>query len=271
MPTSSLQTNDSNAPPKVAYVATPGHRSVPVLEVLLELGCDVRVFVPNADHFVGRRIHYWNPGWLRPARLFLRVLDKLVSRPPVTKAGTMTLTQKCELDGIPVNVVQGDARLNAMTEEFSTLGIDWIVINNYPFLIGQKLLRAFAGRVINFHSSLLPGYRGLNQSFRILANLEPVGGVSLHFVEEGADTGHLIGQKSFDLPAEADIEYYRSCVATGSAEVLRSAWPDLMSGSTGTPQADVDQTTVIIDERTARILRWMNRARRRLGLEVRKI
>ena len=165
----------------------------------------------------------------------------------------------------------GHSRLNDSVDYFAELNIDLVVVNNYPFLIGGAFLDKFSGRVVNFHSSYLPSYRGLNQSLRILANLEPTGGVTLHFVKPGADTGNIIAQERFALPPDANLTYYKEQVAEGAARILRDSWPHLQAGTSGTPQSQTDQPVVIIDERTSRVLRWLNKQRRRFGLPLRKI
>ena len=114
-------------------------------------------------------------------------------------------------------------------------------------------------------------YRGLNQSLRILANLEPTGGVTLHFVEPGADTGSIIAQERIALPPDANFTYYKEKVAEGAARILRDSWPRLQAGTSGTPQSHTDQPVVIIDEPTSRVLRWLNKQRRSFGLPLRNI
>jgi folate-dependent phosphoribosylglycinamide formyltransferase PurN len=242
---------------------------VPVLNVLLELGCTPLVYVPNEKHFEGRRVPFWQPGWMGLARRILRVKDKLF--PPKALEAGETLIERCLAIGITVNTVPGNSRLDDSIDYFAALGVDLVVVNNYPFLIGRLFLEHFSKRVVNFHSSYLPSYRGLNQSLRILANLEPTGGVTLHYIDPGADTGNIIAQERFALPPDADLEFYKEQVAKGAARLLRDAWPGLRAGTAGTPQTDPDQPVVIIDEPTSRVLRWLNKLRRRVGLAPKRI
>jgi methionyl-tRNA formyltransferase len=203
------------------------------------------------------------------ARRILRVIDRLF--PPIPHQPGETLAQRCRAEGIDIHTVPGDSRLSDSVDHFADLNVDLVVVNNYPFLIGRVFLEKFSGRVVNFHSSFLPSYRGLNQSLRILANLEPTGGVTLHYIEPGADTGSIIAQERFVLPLDADIEFYKEQVAEGAARLLRNSWRSLQEGTSGTPQSDTDQAVVIIDETTARVLRWLNNQRRKFGLPAKKI
>jgi methionyl-tRNA formyltransferase len=203
------------------------------------------------------------------ARRVLRVIDKIF--PPKAPPKSKSLAERCQTEGIKVHTVPGNSRLDDSVDHFAALDIDLVVVNNYPFLISREFLNYFPGRVVNFHSSYLPSYRGLNQSLRILANLEPTGGVTLHFIEPGADTGNIVAQERFLLPADADLDYYKEQVAVGAARILREAWPSLEAGTLGKPQPHTDQPVVIIDEPTSRVLRWMNIQRCRIGLLPKKI
>lgn len=254
---------------RVLYLTTTSPRAVPVLETLLDLGCDVLVYVPDDNLFSGRTVRYWQPGWMPVARRILRLLDRV--RPRRREPGGKSLAGFCEERNISVHRVPGDARLDEAADRFATRAIDWVVVNNYPFLIGQRFIEQFPGRIVNFHSSFLPYYRGLNQSLRILANLEERGGVTLHFVARGSDTGNIVGRESFPLPRNADLAYYQACVAEGAARILRDAWPRLREGTTGTEQPDTEQSHVVIDEPTSRVLRWLNLQRRRLRLPIKRI
>jgi folate-dependent phosphoribosylglycinamide formyltransferase PurN len=254
---------------RVLYITTPAPRAVPVLNTMLELGCTPVVYVPNEEHFESRDVSFWQPRWMGIARRVLRIIDRF--SPQTTSDPGETLAQRCRTAGIDVHTVPGESRLDDSVDHFAELNIDLVVVNNYPFLIGRAFLAHFCGRVVNFHSSYLPSYRGLNQSLRILANLDPTGGVTLHFVEPGADTGNIIAQERFTLPSDANLAYYKRQVAEGTARIFRDAWPLLQAGTSGTAQPNTDQSAVVINEPTSRVLRWLNKQRRRFGLPLTKI
>jgi phosphoribosylglycinamide formyltransferase 1 len=72
--------------------------------------------------------------------------------------------------------------------------IDFIVLAGYMRLIGETLLSQFKGKIVNIHPSLLPSFPGLDavgQAFR--AGVK-VTGVTVHYVDEGMDTGPIIDQ-----------------------------------------------------------------------------
>lgn len=63
-------------------------------------------------------------------------------------------------------------------------------------------------RLINIHPSLLPAYPGLNSYQRAFENGEPQGGVTLHLVDEGVDSGPILMQQSFERLEEETFESF---------------------------------------------------------------
>jgi phosphoribosylglycinamide formyltransferase-1 len=74
------------------------------------------------------------------------------------------------------------------------LEIDFIVLAGYMKLVGPTLLTAFAGKIINIHPSLLPAFPGKNAIGDALEYGVRVTGITIHFVDEGVDTGPIINQ-----------------------------------------------------------------------------
>lgn len=78
--------------------------------------------------------------------------------------------------------------------------VDLIVLAGYMRLIGSVLLKEYQGRIINLHPSLLPAFTGkdaVKQAFNYGVKLT---GVTVHFVDEGLDTGPIITQRC--IPVE---------------------------------------------------------------------
>ena len=74
--------------------------------------------------------------------------------------------------------------------------VEFIVLAGYMRLIGPTLLQAFSIEMVNIHPSLLPAFPGkdaIGQAFH--ANVKMTG-VTIHFVDEGMDTGPIIAQSA---------------------------------------------------------------------------
>lgn len=77
--------------------------------------------------------------------------------------------------------------------------IEWIFLAGYMRLIGSTLLHAYEGKIINIHPSLLPKFPGLDAIGQALENKASVTGVTIHYVDEGMDTGPIIAQESLPI------------------------------------------------------------------------
>ena len=79
--------------------------------------------------------------------------------------------------------------------------IDLIVLAGYLVVIPEQMIRKYRNRIINVHPSLIPsfcgtGYYGLKVHEAVLARGVKVTGATVHFVDEGTDTGPIILQKA---------------------------------------------------------------------------
>jgi phosphoribosylglycinamide formyltransferase-1 len=74
------------------------------------------------------------------------------------------------------------------------------VLAGYMQLLSAQFLSAFPAGVINVHPALLPAFPGLDAVGQALAYAVKVFGVTVHFVDEGVDTGPVILQRAIELP-----------------------------------------------------------------------
>jgi phosphoribosylglycinamide formyltransferase 1 len=79
------------------------------------------------------------------------------------------------------------------------LDVSWIFLAGYMRLIGPTLLHTYKGRIVNIHPSLLPAFPGKNAIGQALEAGVKVTGVTIHFVDEGMDTGPIIAQREIDI------------------------------------------------------------------------
>lgn len=80
-------------------------------------------------------------------------------------------------------------------------GIDLVVLAGYLVILPENFVKAYEGRIINIHPSLIPshcgpGYYGLRVHESVLARGNKVTGATVHFVDEGTDSGPIILQKA---------------------------------------------------------------------------
>lgn len=73
--------------------------------------------------------------------------------------------------------------------------VQWIVLAGYMRIVGEDLLEAYPNKIINIHPSLLPSFPGKDAVEQALAAGVKVSGVTIHYVDEGIDTGPIIAQE----------------------------------------------------------------------------
>jgi phosphoribosylglycinamide formyltransferase-1 len=96
-----------------------------------------------------------------------------------------------------------------IAEELAKSRVEYLVLAGYMRLIGSTLLQLYPRRIINSHPSLLPHFPGKDAIGRALAAGAAETGVTVHYVDEGIDTGPVIAQERIAVvPGEgrADLE-----------------------------------------------------------------
>ena len=104
--------------------------------------------------------------------------------------------------------------------------VDLIVLAGFMRVLKGDFLRAFEGRIVNIHPSLLPSFPGLESWKQALDHGVKLTGCTVHFVDAGVDSGAIIGQQAVpvldnDTPEmlhhriqAAEHELYPKCIAT---------------------------------------------------------
>ena len=92
----------------------------------------------------------------------------------------------------------------AFLEKVNEYAPDLIVLAGFLVNIPPEMIRAYPNRIINIHPSLIPsfcgkGYYGLKVHEAVLARGVKVTGATVHFVDDGTDTGPILLQKSVDV------------------------------------------------------------------------
>jgi phosphoribosylglycinamide formyltransferase 1 len=92
----------------------------------------------------------------------------------------------------------------AMADWIEGQGADLVVLAGYMQLLSPSFVARFANRVINVHPALLPSFPGLDAVGQALRHGVRITGVSVHFVDEGVDSGPIILQRPVPVPADRD-------------------------------------------------------------------
>jgi phosphoribosylglycinamide formyltransferase 1 len=112
---------------------------------------------------------------------------------------------RAEMLGIPAFVISpksypSKAAYEAeILQKLAGLEIEMIILAGYMRLIGPTLLEAYEGKIVNIHPSLLPAFPGKDAIGQALAAGVEKTGVTIHYVDEGMDTGPTIASATVKI------------------------------------------------------------------------
>lgn len=95
-----------------------------------------------------------------------------------------------------------EAMESSMLKQIQAWDAEWIVCAGYMRIIGKTILDAFENRIVNIHPSLLPKYRGKDALGQALQAKDKILGITVHFVDDGLDTGKIIDQVEFEITGD---------------------------------------------------------------------
>jgi phosphoribosylglycinamide formyltransferase 1 len=125
------------------------------------------------------------------------------------------------------------ARDLAMAGWLAGAGVELVVLAGYMQLVDPAFLARFPQRVINVHPALLPAFPGIGAVEQALAHGVKVFGVTVHFVDEGVDTGPIIAQRAIELPDATEAEQVRSALRPLEHDLLTDAVLLIARGAVG--------------------------------------
>jgi phosphoribosylglycinamide formyltransferase-1 len=144
------------------------------------------------------------------------ILDSLHGRDGIevvcvvsNKAGAPAL-ERAASAGVETCVFEGSDHRDrvdrdaAMADWLAEREVDLIVLAGYMELLSPEFVRRFRNRVVNVHPALLPSFPGLDAVGQALEHGVRVTGVTVHFVDEGVDSGPIILQRPVDVPYTRD-------------------------------------------------------------------
>ena len=143
------------------------------------------------------------------------------------RTGVRALT-RAETAGIPTRVFELDryadraARDREMADWLQLRGVELVVLAGYMHLLTPAFLERFPDRIVNVHPSLLPQFPGTHAIDDALAAGVQTTGVTVHYVDEGIDSGPVIRQEPLAVePRETLVERIHAIEHRILPEVVR--------------------------------------------------
>ena len=186
------------------------------------------------------------------------IIDRLHGRNEIEVAGVGSdkpgarALERARGAGIETAVFPGEeyadraARDAGMGDWIEGLGADLVVLAGYMQLLSKPFVGRFRNRVVNVHPALLPSFPGLDAIGQALEAGVETTGVTVHFVDEGVDTGPVLAQREVSVPADRD----RAALEERLHAVEHELYPEAIRMiAEGRVRIDADEPRlVVIDE-----------------------
>ena len=126
------------------------------------------------------------------------------------------------------------ARDTAMADWLDERRVDLIVLAGYMELLSAGFVGRFPNRIVNVHPALLPSFPGLDAIGQALEHGVRLTGVTVHFVDEGVDSGPIILQRPVEVPYTRDRSRLESAIHEVEHQLLPEAIRLIASGAVRT-------------------------------------
>lgn len=108
----------------------------------------------------------------------------------------------------------------ALVDRLHAAGVQLVVLAGFMRLLGATFLRAFPGGVVNIHPGLLPAFPGVDGQGQALAHGVCIAGCTVHFVDEGVDSGPIIAQAAVPVLPGDTVDALRARILAEEHRVL---------------------------------------------------
>lgn len=171
-------------------------------------------------------------------------VEAVITKPkPGHHHGSFPVIELCEQKNLRMYTASNKSELNELmlTKPVSS---SIAILIDFGIIVSQQVIDYFPLGIINSHFSLLPEWRGADPiTFSILSG-QPKTGVSLMLIDEGMDTGKLIGQRSIQLRSDITTPELTQDLINLSNEMLAELIPKYIEGSlTAKQQPHPDRAT----------------------------
>jgi methionyl-tRNA formyltransferase len=132
---------------------------------------------------------------------------------------------------LPVLVQPSRDRIRPFVESLRVHDPDVVIVWSYSMILPPAVLAVPARGAVNVHGGLLPQYRGGHVAQWAIINGEREFGVTLHYMDEGIDTGPVIAEQRFALDETDDGYTVRQKIRAAGSHLLTEWWPRLADGT----------------------------------------
>jgi methionyl-tRNA formyltransferase len=164
------------------------------------------------------------------------------ARRPLALWSRRPLVRQARHQGIPVEVLS-PADGPPLAGRLARLGAELLCVASFPFRLRPEILGAASRGGLNVHFSLLPRHRGPDPLFWTYFCDDAETGVSVHWLDEGADTGDLVAQERATLARGRPVRDLYDELTRKGAALLAASVVDLAQGVSGRRPQDAARAT----------------------------
>jgi len=154
----------------------------------------------------------------------------VLSNQPEAKALETARNLGLNAVSLPSKGIDSETYAAQVCDVLARLGIDLICLAGFMRRVGQPLVEAYAGRILNIHPSLLPSFPGLHVQQQALDYGVRFSGCTVHFVEAGIDSGPIITQAATPVLDDDTAETLAARILVEEHKVYSEAIALVLSG-----------------------------------------
>lgn len=121
----------------------------------------------------------------------------------------------------------------ALMNQIEKSGAQWVILAGFMRILGNEFISKFTDKIINIHPSLLPKYPGLHPIEKALSNGDTETGVTVHYVNEGVDSGPVIMQQAVSIQPQDNLETLKAKIQALEHQIYPKALQKVLWGKQG--------------------------------------
>ncbi|MCP5119274.1 MAG: phosphoribosylglycinamide formyltransferase, partial [bacterium] len=131
---------------------------------------------------------------------------------------------------IPSKGIEREAYDGLVIEELRKHSVDLVCLAGFMRILSAKFVREFKNRILNIHPSLLPAFPGLDAQHQALDHGVKMSGCTVHFVDEGLDSGPIVVQSAVEVENDDTAETLSARILEQEHRIYTEAINIVLSG-----------------------------------------
>ncbi len=135
-----------------------------------------------------------------------------------------------EQQQLPVLIQPPRKAVEPFVRQLRELQPDFLLVWSYPMILPKSVIEVPKRGAFNMHGGVLPEYRGGHVMQWAIINGEKETGMTLHYIDEGIDTGPIVAESRFSIDWHDDAAVVRDKLKSAGSALLKEWWPAVLAG-----------------------------------------